>query len=113
MSYQYWYKFHEEKVGKFDIVASWTYESTAISWSFDESCHDIAELERKVNDGEYQWFILRVQAFLNGAELGTHYLGGCMYENEEDVLKDGTYEDCRDEAIHEAKKWLTEALETV
>ena len=107
---QYWTKFHSEEHGGFDIVASWNYEDCSISQCFDDSCHDIADLQRKVNDGTYYWFILRVQVFLNGAELGCDYLGGCMYENVEDVLTDGTYEDIRYQAIKEANDWLTTAF---
>ena len=104
---QYWTKFHSEEHGGFDIVASWNYEDCPISHCFDDSCHDIKDLERQVNNGDLQWFILRVQVFLNGAELGCDYLGGCMYERVEDVLTDGTYEDIRYQAITEAEKWLT------
>jgi hypothetical protein len=41
---------------------------------------------------------------LDGHELGTHYLGGCLYEDAKQVLTDGTVEDCLIEAMHEAKQ---------
>lgn len=107
---RYWKQFHSEEHGKFDIVASWAYEDCSIASCFDDTCHDIEDLQRKVNDGTYEWFILRVQVFLNGAELGCDYLGGNMYENVEDVLTDGSYEDVKYRAVKEANNWLTDAF---
>ncbi len=48
--------------------------------------------------------MLRVRVLLDGHELGSHYLGGCLYEDAREVLKDGTAEDCIAEALHEAKQ---------
>jgi hypothetical protein len=47
--------------------------------------------------------MLRVRVMVEGLEMGSHYLGGCLYENAQDVLTDGTAEDCIGEALHEAK----------
>lgn len=107
---QYWTQFHTEQHDKFTIVASWNYEDCPIADCFDESCDDIKEYERKVENGDLYWFILRVQVFLNGVMLGCDYLGGCMYENVEDVLTDGMYEDVKYQAIQQAENWLTEVL---
>jgi hypothetical protein len=48
--------------------------------------------------------MLRVRVLFDGHELGSHYLGGCLYEDAKQVLSDGTVEDCLIEAMHEAKQ---------
>jgi hypothetical protein len=87
----------------FTVIVDKTWEDLPIRDCFDDSCHDIAELERKVENGTYEWFMLRVRVMVDGLEMGSHYLGGCMYDRAEDVLTDGTAEDCIGEALHEAK----------
>lgn len=93
---------HYEREG-FDIIVDKTWEDIAIHDLFDDTCHDIRELERKVDQGIYEWFMLRVRVLVDGHEMGSHYLGGCMYEDAREVLTDGTAEDCIWEAIKEAK----------
>jgi hypothetical protein len=88
----------------FTVIVDKTYEDLPIRDMFDDECHDIAELERKVDNGTYEWFMLRVRVMVEELELGSHYLGGCMYDRAEDVLTDGTAEDCIGEALHEAKR---------
>jgi hypothetical protein len=68
---------------------------------FEES--DIAEILQKINDYTYDWFMLRVRVMAEGVELGSAYLGGCLYEDPKDVLTDGTAEDMIYEAMAEAK----------
>jgi hypothetical protein len=87
----------------FDIIVDKTWEDLPIADLFDDTCHDIRELERKVDAGIYEWFMLRVRVLVDGHELGSHYLGGCMYENAREVLTDGVAEDCIWEALKEAK----------
>ncbi len=88
----------------FDIIVDKTWEEISIRDSFDDSCYDIKDMERKVNSGELDWFMLRVRVFVEGNELGSHYLGGCMYEDAREVLTDGTAEDCIYAAMEEAKQ---------
>ena len=87
----------------FDIIVDRTYEDLPIRDLFDDTCHDIRELERKVDAGIYEWFMLRVRVLVDGHEMGSNYLGGCMYENAREVLTDGTAEDCIYEAVKEAQ----------
>ena len=67
---------------------------------------DADEIVRKINDETYDWFMLRVRVLFDGHEVGSHYLGGCCYEDARDVLKDGTAEDCIAEALIEARREL-------
>lgn len=87
----------------FDIIVDRTWEDLPIRDLFDDTCHDIQELERKVDAGIYEWFMLRVRVLVDGHELGSHYLGGCMYEDAREVLTDGVAEDCIWEALNEAR----------
>ena len=88
----------------FDVIVDKTWEDISLRDCFDDSCYDIAEMEQKVNDCVLDWFMLRVRVMLDGHEMGSHYLGGCLYEDAREVLTDGTAEDCISEALHEAKK---------
>lgn len=88
----------------FDIVVDKTWEDISLRDCFDDSCYDIKDMERRVNNYDLDWFMLRVRVLFDGHELGSHYLGGCLYEDAREVLKDGTAEDCIGEALHEAKQ---------
>jgi hypothetical protein len=96
----------------FTVIVDKTYEDID-PWDHLSECFDDRdELYRKINDGDFEWFMLRVRVMLDGHELGSHYLGGCLYDwnKVSDVLTDGTAEDCIAEALHEAK---TEARKLV
>ena len=67
---------------------------------------DADEIVAKINDETYDWFMLRVRVLFDGHEVGSHYLGGCCYEDAREVLTDGTAEDCIAEALIEARREL-------
>lgn len=94
----------ERTVDGFRVVIDKTWEDISLRDCFDDSCYDIADMERRVNNYDLDWFMLRVRVLLDGHELGSHYLGGCLYEDAREVLKDGTAEDCVQEALHEARR---------
>ena len=87
----------------FLVIVDRTWEDIPLRDCFDDSCYDIKDMEQKVNDYELEWFMLRVRVLLDGHELGSHYLGGCLYEDARQVLTDGTAEDCIAEALIEAR----------
>ena len=87
----------------FEIIVDKTYEDMHASHCFDDSVHDIDEICRKIDNGTYDWFMLRVRVMVEGLELGSSYLGGCLYEDAKEVLTDGTAEDFICEALKEAK----------
>jgi hypothetical protein len=86
----------------FTVIVDKTYEDIDPRGQFEES--DVEEIIEKINDYTYDWFMLRVRVMVDSLEIGSHYLGGCLYENAQDVLTDGTAEDCIAEALHEAKR---------
>ena len=100
---RYWTTMGSSKAGELDIVIDKTWEDLALRDCFDDSCHDIADLERQVDNYDLDWFMLRVRVLFDGHELGSHYLGGCLYEDAREVLTDGTAEDCIAEALIEAR----------
>jgi hypothetical protein len=85
----------------FTIIVDKTYEDINPRDQFEAD--DIDEILRKIDNGTYEWFMLRVRVLVEELELGSHYLGGCLYEDARDVLSDGTAEDCIGEALKEAK----------
>jgi hypothetical protein len=97
---------HTEDINGFHIMCSVTHEDIHPRDCFDDSIDDINEICRKIDNGTYVWFVARVEAFKGGILLGTSYVGGNLYENVKDFIKDGMYEDMMHEAINEAKKNL-------
>lgn len=86
----------------FEIVVDKTWDDINPRGCFDTE--DADEICDKINDGTYDWFMLRVRVLFDGHEVGSHYLGGCCYEDARDVLTDGTAEDCIGAALVEAKE---------
>ena len=87
----------------FDIIVDKTYEDLNPRDSFDDTQFDIAEINHNIEHGHLEWFMLRVRVLVEGLELGSSYLGGCLYEDPREVLTDGVAEDFIAEAMKEAK----------
>lgn len=100
----YYHVIHTEARDGFDIVVDQCAEHLSICDMFDDTCHDIKDLEDKVRRGIYDWFTLRVRVLVEDHELASEYLGGCMYADCKDVMKDGTAEDLIQQALLDARK---------
>jgi len=87
----------------FDIIVDKSYEDLHPRDCFDDSVTDIKQLCKDIDSGKYDWFMLRVRVLVEGLELGSAYLGGCLYSDAREVLTDGTAEDILGEALKEAK----------
>lgn len=74
---------------------------------FDDSCHDLQDMVRKIDYGVWDWFQLRVRVHAVGVELGRAQLGACLYADRTDVLTDGVAEDLIQEALDQARDTLT------
>jgi hypothetical protein len=85
----------------FTIIVDKTYEDLNPRDSFDTD--DIEEIIKDIDRGHLEWFMLRVRVLVEGLELGSAYLGGCLYEDPREILTDGTAEDFIAEAMKEAK----------
>jgi len=88
----------------FDIIVDKSYEDLHPRDCFDDSVTDIKQLCEDIDSGKYDWFMLRVRVLVEGLELGSAYLGGCLYSDAREVLTDGTAEDLIGEALIEAKR---------
>jgi hypothetical protein len=100
---QYYDTIAEFERDGFDVIVDKTYEDMHPRDSFDDSCHDIDGICKDIDRGHLEWFMLRVRVLVEGLELGSAYLGGCLYEDAREVLSDGTAEDFIAEAMKEAK----------
>lgn len=88
----------------FFIIVDKSYEDLNPRDCFDDTVSDIDEIIKDIERGHLDWFMLRVRAMVDGYELGTAYLGGCLYEDPKEVLSDGTADDLISEALIEAKR---------
>lgn len=86
----------------YTIVVDKTWEDLDPRGQFEEC--DVEEILQKINNCTYDWFMLRVRVLAEGVELGSAYLGGCLYEDPKECLTDGTAEDMIYEAMAEAKE---------
>lgn len=100
---RYWDELLREQRGDLEIVVDKSWEDCRIRDLFDDTCCDVEDLERKVNSGELDWFMLRARVFVEGLEVGEHICGGFLYEDAREVLKDGMAEDLIYQATEEAK----------
>lgn len=93
---------------EFTIRVHKTWEESHPSDFFDDVVDpvtgesEVSNLCQKIDDGDLEWFVLRVQIFYTDMELGTAYLGGLLYSDSRDTLTDGTVNDLIVEASHEA-----------
>jgi hypothetical protein len=96
----------------FNVIVDKTWEDLHPQDSFDTSIdpdtglpyYDIEEMCRKIDRGDLDWFMLRVRAMHEDVELAVNYVGGFLYEDATEVLRDGTAEDMIWETVEEAKK---------
>lgn len=87
----------------YTIIVDKTYEDINPRDSFDDSCHDIDEICKDIDRGHLEWFMLRVRVLVEGLELDSEFLGGCLYEDPREILTDGTAEGLIDQALTLAK----------
>jgi hypothetical protein len=106
-------KIHTSTAAGFDIVFSVTYEDSEPDWDFENE-EDKQNTLRRIEQGDLVWFVARVQAFKNGIELGTDYLGGCCYDSYmQFVEENGYYADMVESAISEARETIAKLTEEV
>jgi hypothetical protein len=96
----------------FDVIVDKTWEDIPLADLFDTSIDpdtgkpyfDVEDMARKIDRCELDYFMLRVRVLLDGHELGSHYVGGFLYEDASEVLRDGVAEDMIYEAMLEARE---------
>jgi hypothetical protein len=92
----------------FTILVEREYENDT-DFSFDES----GEIEHKCNSGELDAFAVKCGLYLNGKEIASDYLGGCIYESYLDFKdnlgnKNGYFGDMIKQTIKQGRKYLSE-----
>ncbi len=87
----------------YDIIVEKTYEDMHPSDLFDDSEHDIKQLCEDIEYGNLDWFILQVRVLVEGLEIGSSSVGGCLYKDAREVLTDGLAENEIDVALADAK----------
>jgi hypothetical protein len=93
----------EEQRGPFTVIVDKTWEDLHPNDCFDESVTDIKEICAKIDSCDLDWFMLRTRVLFDGHELACDYVGGFLYEDAREVLRDGTAEDMISGTIEEAK----------
>ena len=88
----------------FDIIVDKTWDDTDPWDQLSECFDDKRKLYNDIDSGKYEWFMLRVRVLVEGHELATEWLGGCLYEDAREVMTDGVAEDMIQEALAAAKK---------
>jgi hypothetical protein len=103
----------------FDIIVDKTWEDLPLEDLFDTSLdpdtglpyYDVQQMARDIDSGKLDYFMLRVRAMYEDVELAVNYVGGFVYEDAAEVLRDGVAEDMISETIEDAKKRVTQILE--
>jgi hypothetical protein len=100
----------EQRMG-FEVIVDKTWEDIPLDHLFDTSIdpdtgkpyYDVKDMARKIDNCDLDYFMLRARVLLDGHELGEHIVGGFLYEDAREVLKDGMAEDLIYQAMSEAK----------
>ena len=73
--------------------------------------HELDKIVEKIDQGEYQWFNLRVQVKKGALVLATEYLNANLYPKVSDVLEDGVAEELVDLALDAAHLQIAEVAD--
>jgi hypothetical protein len=119
-----WTELLREQRKGFEVVVDKTWEDIPLDHLFDTSIdpdtgkpyYDVKDMARKIDNCDLDYFMLRARVLLDGHEMGSHVVGGFLYEDAREVLTDGMAEDLIYQAMSEAKTEvlrLRERLTTV
>jgi hypothetical protein len=108
---RHWDELLRETRAGFEVVVDKSWEDIPLDHLFDTSIdpdtgkpyYDVKDMARKIDNCELDYFMLRARVMLDGHELGEHIVGGFLYEDAREVLKDGMAEDLIYCAMHEAR----------
>ena len=86
----------------FTVIVDKTWEELHPRDCFEPS--DVSEICKNIDNGRYDWFMLRIRVLFEGYEFACEHLGGCCYEDAREVLSDGTADDMIAQAMISAQK---------
>ena len=98
----------EEDRGQFHVILDKTWEDLHPKDCFDDAVTDIQEICEKIDWGSLDWFMLRCRVFYEGVELASDYIGGFLYDDAREILKDGVAEDIIEDTIRQAREAAVE-----
>jgi hypothetical protein len=109
---RHWDELLREPRDGFEVVVDKTWEDIPLDHLFDTSIdpdtgkpyYDVEDMARKIDRCDLDYFMLRARVLLDGHELGSHIVGGFLYEDARETLKDGMAEDLIYSAMEEARK---------
>ena len=101
---RYWDELASYDRNGFFVIVDKTWEDLNPRDMFDDSITDLDQMCRDIDSGALDWFMLRVRVLVDGHELASEYLGGCLYTDAREVLTDGIAEDLIDQAMVTAKR---------
>ena len=104
---RHWEELLCEERGGFQIIVDKTWEDSHPADCFDDTAYDVKEMCDRIDRGELDWFVARARVLVDGLDLGDACIGGLLYEDARDFLKDGMAEDLILDAIAEARARLT------
>jgi hypothetical protein len=98
----------EETRGQFTVILDKTWEDLHPKDCFDDAVTDIKDICERIDRGSLDWFMLRCRVFYEGVELAEDYIGGFLYEDSREILKDGVAEDIIEETLRQAREAAVE-----
>jgi hypothetical protein len=104
---RHWETLLEREQDGFRIILDKTWEDTHPSDCFDDAAYDIQDMCSKIDRGDLDWFMARARVLVDDLELGDACLGGLLYEDAREFLRDGMAEDLILDAVNEARGRLT------
>lgn len=115
---QHWTELLSEQRNGLTVVVDKTWEDIPLDHLFDTAIdpdtgkpyYDVEEMAQQIDRGELDYFVLRARVMYQGLELGNSIVGGFLYEDAEEVLRDGTAEDLIWEAMREAQQSIPELI---
>ncbi len=104
--------------GGFNVIVDKTWEDLPLEDLFDTSTdpetgkpyYDVQDMYRKIERGDLDYFMLRVRVMHEDVELAVNYVGGFLYEDAREVLKDGVAEDMIEDGLDEARKRVPQLI---
>jgi len=104
---RHWETLLERDQDGFRIILDKTWEDTHPRDCFDDTAYDIEDMCQKIDNCQLDWFMARARVMVDGLELGDACLGGLLYEDAGEFLRDGMAEDLILDAVQEARARLT------
>jgi hypothetical protein len=116
---RHWEELLCEQRNGLTVVVDKSWEDIPLDHLFDTSIdpdtgrpyYDVEDMAQKIDRGDLDYFMLRARVMYNELELGSHIVGGFLYEDAREVLTDGMAEDLIYAAEQEAQAALPGLIE--